>query len=81
MIELFPLSVRDISTFGVGGLFLMIAAQGGLGGGGIMVPVFVILNEMEIKQAIPIANAMVLGGGIANYLVFRKRQHPERKHR
>ena len=55
MKDFFPLNTRDLSTFGIGGIFLMIAAQGGLGGGGIMVPVFIMLNEMDIKEAIQIA--------------------------
>ena len=75
-----PYTPRDLVTFAIGGIFLMIAAQGGLGGGGIMVPFFILFNQMKIKQAIPIANAMVLGGGIANYFVFRKRSHPEKTH-
>jgi len=40
---LWPLSWRDFAGFGVAVVGLFIAAGGGLGGGGILVPVFILL--------------------------------------
>eukprot|EP00522_Entomoneis_paludosa_P001993 CAMPEP_0172473606 /NCGR_PEP_ID=MMETSP1065-20121228/68941_1 /TAXON_ID=265537 /ORGANISM="Amphiprora paludosa, Strain CCMP125" /LENGTH=546 /DNA_ID=CAMNT_0013231781 /DNA_START=200 /DNA_END=1840 /DNA_ORIENTATION=+ len=75
--SLFPLIWTDYLgfTFAVAGLIL--AAGGGIGGGGILVPCYILLLEFPVKHAIPLASATVLGGAIANNILNWPKRHPE----
>merc|ERR1711957_226062 len=55
---------------------LMIAAGGGIGGGGILVPIYILVMRFSPKHAIPLSNITVFGGSIANTLLNSKKRHP-----
>lgn len=59
-------------------IFLMgaIAAGGGIGGGGIFVPILILVMGFAIKGAIPLSSICILGGSI--FHIFRNfhRRHP-----
>src|SRR5690242_2412199 len=50
-----------------------------IGGGGIFVPVLVLIVGMTTKQAVPISQATIFGGSIANMAYVLRRSHPIRK--
>mmetsp|Transcript_3212 Transcript_3212/g.4700 ORF Transcript_3212/g.4700 Transcript_3212/m.4700 type:complete len:425 (+) Transcript_3212:1007-2281(+) len=54
----------------------MIAAGGGIGGGGILVPILILVMGFSPKHAIPLSNVTVLGGAIANTLLNSRKRHP-----
>lgn len=56
---LFPLSAKDYRGFVCAVLGLMIAAGGGIGGGGILVPIFILVMGFSPKHAIPLSNVSV----------------------
>jgi len=58
-----------------------IAAGGGLGGGGIFVPVYIILLQFDEKSAAGISQATIVGGSIVNLYMDFKKSHPVRHHR
>lgn len=49
---------------------------GGVGGGGIFVPILIILGGFITKEAVPISNALIGGASIANYIQMFRRRHP-----
>jgi uncharacterized membrane protein YfcA len=53
-----------------------LAAGGGIGGGGILVPIYILILGFSSKQAIPLSNVTVFGGALANTLYNIKRRHP-----
>ncbi len=55
----------------------MIAAAGGVGGGGILVPIYSTAWHFPTKLAIPLSNITILGGALANFLLNVTRRHPE----
>ncbi len=55
-------------TFGTGG---------GIGGGGILVPIYITTLDFLVKNAIPLASITVLGGAIANNLLNVRKVHPD----
>ena len=73
---LFPLGLRDVAgfVFACGGL--MIAAGGGIGGGGMLVPIYIIVLGFQPKYAIPLSNVTVLGGAITNVVFAWPKRHP-----
>lgn len=59
-------------------LGLIVAASGGIGGGGILVPLFIVALDFKPKHAIALSNFTILGGAIANTVVNSRRRHPHR---
>ncbi|KAG7340326.1 sulfite exporter TauE/SafE [Nitzschia inconspicua] len=78
---LFPFQWRDYLGFGVAVVGLMLAAGGGIGGGGILVPTYILVLDFPVKRAISLASVTVLGGAIANNLLNARKRHPDHKHR
>jgi len=58
---LFPLQPLDYLGFGSAIVGLILAAGGGIGGGGILVPIYILALEFPVKHAIPLASVTVLG--------------------
>jgi hypothetical protein len=73
---LWPLDARDVAGATLGALALIAAALGGVGGGGILLPIYILILDFRVKQAVALANATILGGAIANVLFAARRRHP-----
>eukprot|EP01006_Ploeotia_vitrea_P013093 TRINITY_DN34392_c0_g1_i1.p1 TRINITY_DN34392_c0_g1~~TRINITY_DN34392_c0_g1_i1.p1 ORF type:complete len:551 (+),score=296.05 TRINITY_DN34392_c0_g1_i1:31-1653(+) len=54
----------------------MMAAGGGLGGGGIFVPIFILLAQLSAKDAVPLSQGMIFGGSIVNIAMYYPEKHP-----
>ena len=75
--QLLPLSIRDLVGFGLASLGLIMAAGGGIGGGGMLVPIYILIFGLDARHAIPLSNVTVLGGAIANTFFFNVwKRHP-----
>jgi uncharacterized membrane protein YfcA len=74
---LFPFEAKDYLGFSVAVLGLLLAAGGGIGGGGILVPTYILLLDFPVKHAIPLASATVLGGAVANNILNARKYHPD----
>jgi uncharacterized membrane protein YfcA len=57
-------------------LSLIIASASGIGGGGILVPLYILMLGAPGKVAIPLSNVTILGGGIGNNIFNLKKRHP-----
>jgi uncharacterized membrane protein YfcA len=73
---LFPLSNNDYIGFGCAIVGLVIAAGGGIGGGGLLVPIYVLVMGFSPKHAIPLSNITVFGGALANTILNVSKRHP-----
>ena len=72
----FPLDGSDyIGTFLII-LGLMIAASGGIGGGGIIVPLLILVFGFTPKKAIPLSNFTIVGSSLTNMLMNLSKRHP-----
>mmetsp|Transcript_60 Transcript_60/g.118 ORF Transcript_60/g.118 Transcript_60/m.118 type:complete len:577 (-) Transcript_60:10-1740(-) len=74
--SLFPLQLSDIIGFLCAALGLIVAAGGGIGGGGILVPIYILIFGFLPKHAIPLSNVAVFGGAIANTMRNSRKRHP-----
>jgi len=74
--SLIPLQRSDIVGFLFASFGLVIAAGGGIGGGGILVPIYILIFGFKPKHAIPLSNVSVLGGAISNTMRNSKKRHP-----
>lgn len=75
--DLFPLDNTDYAGFFCGAVGLMIAAGGGIGGGGVLVPLFILIMGFHPYHAIPLSNITILGGSIANCILNLPKRHPQ----
>jgi len=73
---LFPLSWNDRVGFLCATIGLMVAAGGGIGGGGILVPIYILVMKFSPKHAIPLSNVTIFGGAVANNLLNARKRHP-----
>lgn len=46
------------------------------GGGGILVPIYILIFEFSPKHAIPLSNITVFGGALANMILNTQKRHP-----
>merc|ERR1719498_1005157 len=54
----------------------MLSAAAGMGGGGVYVPLLLLLLGLSTKEAVPLSQAMIVGGAIVNVLMFSGDRHP-----
>ncbi|KAL7449155.1 hypothetical protein ACHAWC_001245 [Mediolabrus comicus] len=73
---LYPMDKTDITGFFFATLGLMIAAGGGIGGGGVLVPIYILIMKFSPKHAIPLSNITVFGGAVANTILNVRKRHP-----
>ena len=73
---LFPLNKSDWYGVFFTIVGLIVAAGGGIGGGGILVPIYILVMGFSPKHAIPLSNVTVFGGAIANVLLNMPKRHP-----
>jgi hypothetical protein len=74
--DLLPLSGWDWWGFCSAAVGLMIAAGGGIGGGGILVPIYILVLRFHAKYAIPLSNITIFGGAITNMALNLNKRHP-----
>lgn len=73
---LLPLDTWDYVTFLVGAIGLIVAAAGGIGGGGVLVPLYIIIAGFDAKSAVALSNITILGSAISNVVLAAARRHP-----
>jgi uncharacterized membrane protein YfcA len=74
--DLFPFNWADFWGFALATIGLLLAAGGGIGGGGILVPIYCLVLDFSPKHAIPLSNITVLGGALANTILNASKRHP-----
>jgi Sulfite exporter TauE/SafE len=75
--NLFPIDNTDIFGSLLVAFGLMISASGGIGGGGILVPLLIIIFGFNPKYAIPLSNITILGSSITNVILNLPKRHPD----
>ena len=73
---LFPLRPVDYIGFAAIIGSLIISAGGGVGGGGLLVPIFTLLFRFPVKHAVGLSNVTVFGGAVANTILNVSKRHP-----
>lgn len=73
---LFPLDSSDVwGTIAVT-LGMLIAASGGIGGGGILVPLYILMFGFRPKYAVALSNFTIVGSSITNIVLNLPKRHP-----
>lgn len=72
----FPFTWSDFVLAIITFLTIALAAPTGTGGGGILVPMYMIIGQFSAHSAVPLSKATILGGAVANNLINIQRRHP-----
>lgn len=73
---LLPITANKVAGLMLAAMGATLAAGGGIGGGGIFVPVYIVVMQLPIHLAIPLSAVTVMGGAMASTLVNFYRRHP-----
>lgn len=57
-------------------LGLLVAAAGGIGGGGILVPLYILVMGFRPKYAVALSNFTIVGSSITNIIMNLPKRHP-----
>ncbi len=74
--DLYPMDDSDWWGTVLMTLGLLGAASGGIGGGGILVPLFILVFNFKPRYAIPLSNFCILGSSITNMILNLPKRHP-----
>ncbi len=55
------------------------AAGGGMGGGALLVPIFLVVAQLEARTAIGLSNVTICCGALASFLINIQRRHPHKR--
>lgn len=72
----FPFTWSDFMLAIITFLTIALAAPTGTGGGGILVPMYMIIGQFSAHSAVPLSKATILGGAVANNFINIQRRHP-----
>ncbi|CAM6093319.1 unnamed protein product [Calypogeia fissa] len=67
---------RTVSAVILGAVGAALSSAGGLGGGGLFVPLFNLLLQFDAKTSAALSNFMILGGSVANLYINLQQRHP-----
>jgi uncharacterized membrane protein YfcA len=74
--NLFPMVGADAEAMVLAFLATALAASGGIGGGGLLVPLFILVEDFEADLASPLSSATITGGAVVGYALYGFRWHP-----
>lgn len=74
--SLFPLTSSEITAIIILTIISMLATTAGVGGGAAVVPLSLIFLKFQTKEAVALANGLVLFNGSIKFLTGLKRKHP-----
>ena len=74
--NLFPLTGRTALGLTLASIGIVLGSTGGIGGGGIVVPIYILAMGITPRAAIPLGSVTVLGSALAGLLLNLKRRHP-----
>lgn len=74
----FPATSREI----VGLLCIVVGSAlsnaGGIGGGGLLIPILILILKFETHEAIPISKLMIFTGALTAFIMGMRNKHPYR---
>eukprot|EP00884_Botryococcus_braunii_P020922 jgi/Botrbrau1/7513/Bobra.0019s0004.1 len=73
---LWPLNWRDILNVMFAAISAFIAASAGLGGGGVLVPLFLLILGFKTHVAVALSNITIVAGALVNLFFNLGKRHP-----
>ena len=74
--NLWPLDINDITGIFLAAFIILLAASSGIGGGALLVPLYLIIMRFPTTAAIALSNITIVGGTLVNFVINITRLHP-----
>jgi uncharacterized membrane protein YfcA len=66
----------------IGGICIMIGSAisnaGGIGGGGLLIPILILILKFSTHEAIPVSKLMIFTGSLTAFIMGLEHKHPHR---
>jgi len=56
----------------------VLSSGGGIGGGGVFIPLLILIGRFNAEEAIPLSTTLICGSSIANFIQMCRQRHPIR---
>jgi len=76
---LFPIAPLEILAFFLIFLGSALSNAGGIGGGGLLLPILLLVFRFYTHEAIPISKLMIFAGAISSFFLNLQQKHPKRE--
>lgn len=77
--EVFPVLNSELAGIVILPLLLGLANIGGIGGGGLIIPIMIALFGFSTRESIAISNSTIFLGSVARFFLFSlKQRHPDK---
>jgi uncharacterized membrane protein YfcA len=75
---IFPITITEI--IGLGFIFIgsALSNAGGIGGGGLLIPILLLMLKFYTHEAIPISKLMIFTGAVTSFMLGFRQKHPTR---
>lgn len=77
--SLLPLDLHDTVGFSLTIVASALASGSGIGGGGLLIPLLILVFGFPERRATPLSNVVILGGAVANLGFNLCKPHPSRR--
>lgn len=75
----FPAEPTEWIGFVMMGAIIGFANAGGIGGGGLLMPIIIIFFGADVSDGTPISNFCIVISAIMRFIINFKQMHPDRK--
>jgi uncharacterized membrane protein YfcA len=76
--SILPITIPEV----IGLIFILLGSAlsnaGGIGGGGLLIPILLLMLNFYTHEAIPISKLMIFTGAITSYILGFRQRHPTR---
>lgn len=76
--RLFPMELAEFFGTFITAFCISLSNAGGIGGGGLMMPIFMVLFFFTPHQSVPMSNFCIFGGAVVRLILNRRQPHPEK---
>src|SRR4051812_14253393 len=76
---MFPITSQETIGFFAIIIASALSNAGGIGGGGLFLPILILLLDFYAREAIPISNLMIFVGALTAFIINLRLNHPTRK--
>jgi hypothetical protein len=75
-----PFRVSTKELLGMFGIMIgsALSNAGGIGGGGLLIPILLLMLKFDIHEAVPISKLMIFTGALTSFILGFKQRHPTR---
>mmetsp|Transcript_20949 Transcript_20949/g.23314 ORF Transcript_20949/g.23314 Transcript_20949/m.23314 type:complete len:248 (-) Transcript_20949:876-1619(-) len=76
--DVFPLEILEFFGSVILGIMIALSNAGGIGGGGIIVPIGIVFFSFRTKQAVALSNFCIFTASVVRFIINYNQKHPNK---